>query len=183
MPTPVSPPNESFLGNYAHRGAFTDCYATPVPGHVSLPTLIEAFYTTKLFKVERWLLAKALKLPSTDQQAHQLANGSAETFSAWRVERRSASEILLDAGQTRSWLSVAPSHSKDETTLLFGSAVVPVRPGGKFGVAFHALIGFHRVYSKLLLSAARKRVLALKCAERAATPAASGGLNIEKEIS
>ena len=168
MPIPVLTPNESFLADYARRGAFTDCYATTVRGNVNLAALIEAFYTTRLFKLERWLLAKALKLRSSDEQARQLAKGTTDRFFAWSVESRSASEILLNAGQTRSWLSVAPSDRKGETILLFGSAVVPIRPGGKFGLAFHALLGFHCLYSKLLLSSARRRVAALQRTQSAA---------------
>ena len=134
-----------------------------VPIAVNLPEFIEAFYTTRLFKLERWLLATVLSIESSDAQAQQLANGSTSRFSAWNVENRSPSEILLDAGQTRSWLSVVQFKGrKSETTLLFGSAVVPMRPGGKFGLAFHALLGFHKLYSKLLLSAAAKNLVTLE---------------------
>ena len=165
-PTPV--PAGSFLEAYARRGAFTDCYAATVPGSVSLPAFVLAFYTTPLFKLERWLLARALNIPSTDEQAHHLAAAATERFSAWKVEHRSGDEILMDAGQTRSWLSVQPQAGGEaSTTLLFGSAVVPLRPGGRFGLAFHALLGFHRLYSRLLLSAACRRVRALRVAARA----------------
>lgn len=182
MTTPVPVPEGSSLQAYVHRGAFADCYATPLSGTVTLPELVEAFYTTRLFKVERWLLAKALGLQATDEQARQLACGSRDRFSAWRVEHRSPTEILLDAGQTRSWLSVqtqphappaqphasahapapAPPLAQASTTLLFGSAVVPLRPGGQFGWAFHALLGFHQLYSRLLLASAARRVVALR---------------------
>jgi hypothetical protein len=162
MPSPVSVPVGSFLDRYTQAGAFADCYAVSVLGTVSLSELIEAFYTTRLFKVERWLLAKVLGLTSSDAQARQLATGAATAFSAWRVESRSVSEILLDAGQTRSWLSVAPGQRQPVSTVLFfGSAVIPRRTNGKFGLAFHALLGFHRLYSKLLLSAAAKRAVTL----------------------
>jgi hypothetical protein len=143
------------------RGAFTDCYALSVPFATNLPQFVEAFYTSRLFKLERWLLAKFLNFESSDAQAQQLAHGHTSRFSAWKVENRSSSEILLDAGQTRSWLSVVQVEGRNpETTLLFGSAVVPLRPGGKFGLAFHALLGFHKLYSKLLLSAAAKSLAA-----------------------
>ena len=160
---PTAVPESSFLGAYARNGAYTDCYAASVPGTVSLPEFVFAFYTTPLFKVERWLLARALRIPSTDPQALLLADAASDRFSAWKVEHRSGSEILLDAGQTRSWLSVRPGAQADAaTTLLFGSAVVPQRPGGKFGLPFHALLGFHRLYSGLLLSSACRRVVALR---------------------
>jgi hypothetical protein len=166
LPTPV--PEASFLGAYVRSGAFTDCYVTSVAGTVTMAEFIFAFYTTPLFKAERWLLAKALNIASTDQQALQLAGASSGRFSAWTVENRSNEEILLDAGQTRSWLSVKPQASPNPSTaLLFGSAVVPMRPDGKFGFMFHALLGFHRAYSKLLLAAAARRVIALRNAQSA----------------
>lgn len=168
MPSPTPVPDASLLGAYARRGAFTDCYATSVPAAITLPEFIEAFYTTRLFKLERWLLATALNVRSSDEQALELAQSKSEQFSAWKVESRSNHEILLNAAQTRSWLGVRPQTSTvPTTTLLFGSAVVPKRPGGKFSPAFHMLVGFHRLYSRLLLAAASKRVLALRKAQSA----------------
>ena len=168
MPQPTPVPTGSFLDAYARRDAFTDCYVTSIPGGTTLPEFIEAFYTTRLFKLERWLLAKALNIPSEDQEASLLARAATERFSAWKVESRASEEILLDAGQTRSWLSVKPLVGPETTTtLFFGSAVVPKRSNGKFGWVFHALLGFHRLYSKLLLAAAAKRVVALRKPEGA----------------
>lgn len=159
MPTEVPVPPQSFLAAYARRGAFTDCYRMAVPQRVALNDFIEAFYTTRLFKLERWLLARALGIRSTDADAAALAAGRRSTFSAWKVEHRGDTEILLDAGQTRSWLSVVPNPpGPPGTTLLFGSAVVPVRAGDRFGWLFHALLGFHKLYSRLLLRAAARRL-------------------------
>jgi hypothetical protein len=169
MPHARPVPESSLLGGYARQGAYTDCYAASVQGSYALGPLIEAVYTSPLFKLERWILAAVLELPSTDQQARQLALAQANSFAAWVVEQRSTSEVLLNAGQTRLWLCVVPEHSQQpSTTLLFGSAVVPMRPGGKFGLAFHALLGFHRLYSKLLLRAASKRIAATARAQNAA---------------
>ena len=162
MPLPVPVPDRSFLGAYTRQGAFTDCYATTISMPVTLSEFIEAFYTTRLFRLERWLLAKALSIPSSDEQASQLARSDAQKFSAWQVELRSSHEILLAAWQTRSWLCVGqPSSATPSTILFFGSAVVPTRPDGKFGLAFHVFGGFHRLYSKLLLAAASKKVIKL----------------------
>ena len=161
MPHARPVPDSSFLGAYARLGAYTDCYAVSVPGNYALAPLIEAVYTSPLLKLERWLLAVVLKRPSTDLQARQVALAQAQTFAAWRVEQRSVSEVLLEAGQTRLWLCVSHELSvQPSTTLLFGSAVVPRRPGGPFGWVFHALLGFHRLYSRLLLAAAAKRIAA-----------------------
>ena len=160
MPALIPVPSDSFLDAYARGVAFTDCYAVTVSGSVSLAALIEAFYTSRLFRFERCLLDIVLGLQSTDEQARRLADGSTKTFSAWRVESRCAAQILLAAWQTRSWLGVVSNEQGDQTTLLFGSAVIPTRLDGKFGFVFHAAGGFHRLYSMLLLSAARRRVTA-----------------------
>ncbi|WP_439887707.1 hypothetical protein ACSX1C_00135 [Pseudomonas sp. MBLB4123] len=159
MPKPSPVPEYSFLGACQASGAFTDCYWVTVPGTISLSELVEAFYTTRLFKIERWLLARALGVSSTDSQARQLARGESRRFSAWEVECRSDTEILLRVGRTRSWLSVLSTATTPSSTILyFGSAVVPGRPGGRFGLVFHALGGFHRLYSKLLLASAAKQI-------------------------
>jgi hypothetical protein len=48
------------------------------------------------------------------------------------------------------------------TRLYFGSAVVPLRDaktgGTRMGPLFRALLGFHRLYSRVLLRAAAKRL-------------------------
>ena len=163
MPALTTVPADSLLGAYARSGAFTDGYTTSVPGPVTLAEFIEAFYTTRLFKIERWLLATAVNLPSTDQQASALARGEAVQFAAWTVEHRADDEILLGAGRTRSWLCVRPERgATPSTTLLFGSAIVPAGPDGELGLVFQLLLGFHRLYSKRLLAAAAKRVVALR---------------------
>lgn len=163
MASAVDVPAGSLLGSFAQGGAFADAYAEVVEGRVELPSLIEAFYTTPLFKLERWLLGRLVARPSTDEEARQLAQDQTQRFAAWTVVQRSATEILLDAGQTRSWLCVEPLATAGgaETRLYFGSAVVPMRPGGRFGLAFHALLGFHRAYSRALLRAACRRLQAL----------------------
>lgn len=169
MASPMSVPAESLLGAYARTGAFNDCYATSVPFQVTLAEFVEAFYTTRLFKLERLILATAVNLPSTDEQASSLARGDSAQFAAWTVEHRSVDETLLAAGRTRSWLCVRTQDgAAPSTTLLFGSAIVPVRPGGPLGVTFRLLLGFHRLYSRLLLAAAAKRVIALRTAARVA---------------
>lgn len=162
-------PEASLLEPYRARGAYADCYCTEVDGAVSQAAFVEAFYTTALFKVERRLLAWFAARPSSDRQARQLAEGGATSFAAWRVEARTADQLLLAdiTGRTRSWLMVmAPggTGAGQRTRLCFGSAVVPRRGAGpgrrRMGWSFHALLGFHKLYSKLLLEAARSRVLA-----------------------
>lgn len=163
-PCPLPP--ESLLHRYVAAGAFTDCYTTEVAHAVSQPEFVEAFYTTALFKLERVILRVCLSRPSTDGQAGQLARGELTAFAAWCVEDRSANQLLLRdfAGRTRSWLMVSPpSGSSANTKLFFGSAVVPVNDAGgkkaRIGFVFTALLGFHKLYSRALLRAARSRIL------------------------
>jgi hypothetical protein len=160
------PPN-SLLRTYKDGGGFADCYVTEFPGAVTQQAFIEAFYTTPLFKIERTLIRYLASRPATDADAKQLAAGKATKFSAWRVEKQSPSELLLAdfTGRTRSWLMAEPVAASDHparTRLYFGSAVVPRANDGThkpgLGWQFHALLGFHRLYSRLLLRAASRRV-------------------------
>lgn len=160
-----SVPSDSLLGRYAASGAYADCYVTEVPGPVSQARFVEAFYTTPLFRIERWLLRLLLSRPSTDLQAQELATGQRTTFAAWSVESRTASELVLAAGRTRSWLMVEPvgDGASGGTRLSFGSVVVPSRSSAdappRMGWVFTALLGFHKLYSRLLLQSARVRLL------------------------
>lgn len=160
-------PPQALLAGYRARQAYTDCFLIELPRAVGLAEYVEAFYTTPLFKLERALLAAFARRPSTDEEARSLARGEASRFSAWTVEARDADQILLRdfMGSTRSWLMRAPADdaAQPATRLYFGSAVVPRRgsaEAGKpaFGKAFHALQGFHLVYSRALLRAAHKRL-------------------------
>jgi hypothetical protein len=163
-PTQACPlPPHALLARYAHAGAYTDCYGADLAGSVSHAQYVETFYTGALFKLERWLLGVFVHRPSTDAQARQLARGEREDFAAWRVEARSADQLLLCdmAGRTRSWLMVAAAPGP-RTRLYFGSAVVPVKPSGggapRMGFGFSALLGLHRVYSVALLGSAHARL-------------------------
>ncbi|MEO7851481.1 MAG: hypothetical protein ABIR94_04380 [Rubrivivax sp.] len=161
MPTvqPAALPAGALLHKYVETGAYTDCYCVTVDRPASLPEFIEAFCTTPLFKLERWLLSLTPGLRSTDAQAGELAGGTRENFAAWSVQARQSDQILLAAGRTRSWLMVGtPMDVRGAGHLLFfGSAVVPRRPGG-LGWQFTALLGLHRLYSRLLLGAAARRL-------------------------
>lgn len=115
-----------------------------------------AFYTTWLFRLERWILRHMVGRPSTDQEARQLARGERDAFAAWSVEARAPGQLLMRdfTGRTRSWLMVAPAAGTDGTRLYFGSVVVPV-PGARLR---GPLIGFHKCYSRMLLGAAARRL-------------------------
>lgn len=161
-------PDGALLARYRREGAFTDCYATDMAGSVSHAQYVAAFYTTPVFRLERLILKWAVSRPSTDAEAGQLAAGEIDQFAAWHVEARSPHQLLLAdlRGRTRSWLMVArlDGGNASGTRLYFGSAIVPVKKAGAgkpaLGPAFQALLGFHRIYSQVLLSAVRSRLSA-----------------------
>lgn len=160
-------PREAILGKYKQEGAYTDCYFIDIPRAVSQAAYVEVFYTTKLFKIERLVLALLARRPSTDAQARLLALGETQSFAVWSVEGRTSDQLLLCdfLGSTRSWLmsAVIKGENSSTTRLYFGSAVVPKidRASGRasFGIAFHMLLGFHRLYSRALLRSAHSRLL------------------------
>jgi len=161
---PCELPGHALLHRYREAGGYTDCYTIEFERVVSLAEYVEAFYTTAVFKLERFIIASLVRRPSTDTQVRELAVGSRTTFAAWTVEAREADQILLCDYQqrTRSWLMIAPAAESSRTRLYFGSAIVPVidrrTRQRRMSLAFHALLGFHKLYSGVLLNAAARRL-------------------------
>lgn len=158
-------PDNAFLRHYLEEG-YADCYVTDVCLPVTQAEFVEAFYTSAVFKLERFILKWAVSRPSTDLDALALAAGTINRFAAWDVEQRDDTQLLLRdfMGRTRSWLTAVRSGDAPGTTrLYFGSAVVakPTARGQQaLGQPFKALLGFHKLYSVILLHAARSRLLA-----------------------
>ena len=161
-------PDNALLSNHQGEGSCTDCYVTSIQGSVSQTRFVTAFYTTPVFKLERLILKVAASRPSTDIQAEQLATGASDVFAAWDVEARTHNQLLMSdfSRRTRCWLMAVPAtgSSHQYTRLYFGSAVVPVNnpKTGKLapGWMFRALLGFHKLYSVVLLYAAKSRLQA-----------------------
>jgi hypothetical protein len=156
---PCDIPPAAFLLRYRDGKGFADCYRTDVGRPVAQAEFVRAFYTTRLFKLERLILRVFAARPSTDADAGRLASGEAEQFAAWRVEARADDQLLLCdfTGRTRSWLMATPLPG-GATRLYFGSAVV-AREGaapGRMGFPFDVLLRFHRLYSRRLLRAASR---------------------------
>lgn len=157
----------TLLSRYRLNNGFTDCYYTDITHEVSFDEYIEAFYTTRLFKLERFLLKIAVSQPSTDRQAKQLAQGNRDSFSAWTVEVREPAQLLMRdlSGSTRSWFQVEAIDTQEgpKSRLYFGSAVVAIenKKTGEYsmGWIFRALLGFHKLYSISLLYSARWKLL------------------------
>lgn len=161
-------PEGALLHKYRGQDAYADCYVAEVERPVSQSEYVEAFYTTAVFKLERLILKWFASRPSTDMEARQLAAGTRDAFAAWSVEGQTSDQLLLCdfAGRTRSWLMAVPIDNDDHsagTRLYFGSAVVPVvsaRSGkATLGFVFRALLGFHKLYSRVLLHTAKSRLM------------------------
>jgi len=147
-------PGEALTQRYRASGAFADCFFTELPRPVTHAQYVEAFYTTSLFRLERWILRLVVGRPSTDTEVRALARGERDTFAAWTVEARAPNQVLLRdfTGRTCSWLMVTRAGRAPGTRLYFGSVVIPSSP-------VHAkLLGFHTLYSRLLLRAAARRL-------------------------
>lgn len=159
-------PGNALLHRYANTGAYTDCFRADVVGHITHAQLVQTFYTTWVFKLERWILSWSVGKPSTDEQALQLARGEIHRFAAWMVEDRCDGQILLTdfVHRTRSWLMCEPIeiNSVAGTRLYFGSAVIPSinKDTGSLELSggFRALLSFHKLYSVVLLESARRRL-------------------------
>jgi hypothetical protein len=155
----IRAPANIMLDKYTSvTGTYTDCYVTEILHNVMFSEYVFAFYTTPLFKLERSILKCTVSKPSTDSQVRQLADGTIEEFAAWTVEARTENELLMCdfLGHTRSWLMVENAGAK--TKLYFGSAVVPKRGAKRLGFGFRAMLGFHQLYSVLLLYSAKVKL-------------------------
>ncbi len=160
-------PAGAFLQRYAEmEGCYTDCYCADIDRAVSFSEFVTAFYVTPLFKLERFVLNHLGSKPSTDRQARELSEAQIEHFAAWRVEQREPNQLLMCdlSDRTRSWFMAAPLAEQEEssTRLYFGSAVVP-RPVVNdemptLGFTFRVLLGFHKLYSRALLSTAKAKL-------------------------
>jgi hypothetical protein len=145
--------------------AYVDCYQIELKASTRLRDYIEAFYSSPVFKLERGILALVARKSASDQDANALATNDTRQFSIWRFEDRNLSEILLSTGRTRSWLMVVPSEEPGGPgrILLFGSAAFPdPNHNSGMGLPFHALLGFHKLYSKALLASAASRLATMQ---------------------
>jgi hypothetical protein len=141
-------------------GNYGDCFSVTVDRPVSLTDFVFAFYTSPVFRLERFVLRALMGIPSSDSGARALADGSAASFAAWYVGKRTATQLLMcdRYERTRSWFRVV-ALTGGGTILQFGSAVAAARDdqsGAKaLGGAFRLLLGFHIIYSQVLLYAAK----------------------------
>jgi hypothetical protein len=164
-----APPTDALLVTYRGRhperwGGYHDCFRICVRGRVTLQQFVVAFYTSRLFQLERALLRVVLATPSSDADAYALARGTRNTFAAWYVGARTPTELLMcdRYERTRSWFRVEWGRDGG-TELCFGSAVAGRRRTDASFVmssSFRVLLGFHVLYSQLLLQAAARSLAA-----------------------
>lgn len=151
-------PQSALLRRYADKpGHHTDCFRTTASGTVSIAAFIEAFFGSPVLRLERKILS-LFGAPSTDTDVTALASGEGHALAAWSVETRNDTQLLLTVfgGGIRTWLMVEPDGNR--TKLLFGSAVVPKNTETgqpKIGRTVSLLKGFHLLYSRVVLAAAR----------------------------
>lgn len=158
-------PANSLLASYTGNG-YTDSYRTELTGHISMEDYVYKFYTSSLFKLERFILTWSVRKPSTDTQAKEISEGNTNKFAAWTLEDRRENELLMRdmADHTRSWFMVNHLGTKEspKTQLYFGTGISPSprRKNEKpsIGFFFNVLLPFHKVYSVLLLYFAKRQL-------------------------
>ena len=158
-------PDEALLKT--HRGGarperwgnYGDCFYVIVDRSVSLAEFVFAFYTSPVFRLERWVLRAFIGIPSSDSGARALADGSAASFAAWYVGKRTATQLLMcdRYERTRSWFRVLPLDG-GRTLLQFGSAIAATRTSQTEVWSISKapiLLRFHVLYSQMLLHSAK----------------------------
>jgi len=156
---------DSLVAPYSENG-YADSYSAEISGRISLEDFVFGFYTTTLFKLERFILTWTVQKPSNDKQAKELTEGKTNKFAAWTVENRRENELLMCdmLGRTRSWFMVNQTGTNEnpKTQLYFGTGISPTIKGkaekSSFGVFFKALLPFHQMYSVLLLYSAKMKL-------------------------
>ncbi len=156
-------PIDALLQSYVKSGDYTDCFSTIVEGRITQADFIEAFYNSRIFKLERFVLTVLVFKQSSDKQAGQLAIGTRETYAAWDLEARNENQILMCDFQkaTRSWLMTQAAEN-DQTRLYFGSAVVGKKSKSgdvkQLPLLVRLLMPAHRFYARSLLRSAAARL-------------------------
>ena len=162
-------PEDSLLKKYRGTvkpegwGTYADCFAVTVDREVDLYDFVVAFYTSPLFRIEGFILHTLIGASASKAEARAVAGGSSDKFSAWYVGQRTATQLLMcdRYERTRSWFCVAPAAGGG-TRLWFGSAVATQRDKSTGIAALRGgtrwLLGFHILYSQLLLHAAKRNL-------------------------
>ena len=148
-------PEEALHLKYRNEGGYADCYTAEVEKFVDLAGFVAAFYTSPLFKLERFILAHIISKPSTDKNLEELLSGQSNLFAAWTQECRTQDQLLMKdyQGMTLSWFMV---KGQGPCRLYFGSAIVRVhnatkRKTNNIPILFRVTLWFHKLYSRALM--------------------------------
>ena len=76
-------------------GHYGDCFAVSVGRAVTLGEFVLAFYTSPVFRVERWILRVVAGAASTDGEARALEEGRRQAFAVWTVGARTVDQLLM----------------------------------------------------------------------------------------
>lgn len=156
----VALPSDALLQEHAVKpGCAADCFMTVVPGQVGLEDFIRAFFHSPVFRLERAILTILAAKPTNLADVEALARGESAEFAVWQLEQRSENQLMMavyHGSRIRTWLMVAPADNG--TKLFFGSAIL-ARPDGTIGGGFKWSKTLHEAYSRILLRAARSRLL------------------------
>ena len=156
----------TLVASFLEKG-YADSYRTEVDGHISMEDYVYKFYTSPLFKLERFILTWTVRKPSSDMQAKEISEGNTNKFAAWTLEDRREHELLMRdmADRTRSWFMVNHLGTKEnpKTQLYFGTGISPSpkrkNEKSSFGLFFIAMLPFHKAYSVLLLYFAKRQLI------------------------
>lgn len=153
-------PKDSLLHQYTEKpGCHADAFMAEINFTPSLKDYITAMFGSPVFRIERVLLAVAAATPTFKKDLTAFALAEKDSFALWKTMERSDQELLMEVekGRVRTWLMVEPTEG-ETSKLWFGSAIVPKttpsREVGDIGFTFKALMGFHKLYSRILLLAA-----------------------------
>lgn len=87
-------------------GFYTNCFCADIPFRVSQEQFVLAFYSTALFRLERFILKWVVSKPSTDEQAAALASAKADEFMAAESASRGVEHPWRDYGGPGSLLAL-----------------------------------------------------------------------------
>lgn len=161
--TEIKVPENSLLKVYDGAVGYADAFECQVDGSVAISDFVTAFLNSPVFRVERALLAILAFSVTTRKDVSGIADGSTDQFAVWKTEKRTETELLLsiEEKRIRTWFETDTSGAV--TKLRFGSAILPKsgEAGGDsdIGFIFRALKKFHRVYSRVLLKSAVRKLL------------------------
>ena len=137
-----------------------DCYRIFIDKPIKLESFIGRFYRGRLFRIERFLIHKIVRHPSSEAQLNDLLSGMSKTFSAWTQSARNENQLIMCdyQGRTCSWFMVEPQD--EGTNLYFGTVLKPTKhfKGLEWlsKPIFTLFLPAHGLYSRLLLGAASK---------------------------